>query len=107
MAASADSKTIEKALAYCSDDLVYEHPAVKAKIEGKERIRAGMGGYLGQTKNPRYEIRILANRPDVVVAQVDQWFLVKQDDGSWKPRRRSNLTIFEITSGKIHRILDY
>jgi ketosteroid isomerase-like protein len=107
MGAAADSKTIERALAYCGDDLVYEHPAVKARIEGKQEIRAGMMGYLGQTKNPSYQIRIIANRADVVVAQVHQRFLVKQDDGSWRPGIRSNLTVFEIANGKIQRILDY
>ena len=107
MALSADSKTIERALAYCDDDLVYEHPAAKARIDGKDKVRAGMTGYLGLTKDPHYEIRILADRPDVVVAEVDQRFLVKQDDGSWKQGQRSNLTVFEISNGKIRRIIDY
>jgi len=107
MAASADTRSIEAALAFCSEDLIYEHPAAKAKIEGKENVRRGMKGYLGLTRDPQFEIRILADRPDVVVAQVEQRFLVKQDDGTWKPGQRSNLTIFEISNGKIRRIIDY
>ena len=107
LAASADARSIDSALAFCTDDFVYEHPAAQAKIEGKDRVRAGMMGYIGSTKDPHYEIHILADRPDVVVAQVEQRFRVKQDDGSWKPGQRSNLTVFEISNGKIRRIIDY
>ena len=107
MQQSASSRDIERALSFCAEDFVYEHPSVGAKIEGKENVRSGMSGYLGETKDATYTLRILASNPDVVVARVDQRFLAKQEDGSWAAGERSNITAFEIREGKIRRILDY
>jgi ketosteroid isomerase-like protein len=107
MQEQSNSRDIERALSFCAESFVYEHPSAGARIEGKERVRSGMSGYLGQTKSTTYALRILASNPDVVVAQVDQRFLAKQEDGSWKPGNRSNITVFEIEGGKIRRILDY
>jgi len=103
----SSSRDIEQALAFCAESFVYEHPSAGARIEGKETVRSGMSGYLGETKNATYALRILASNPDVVIAQIDQRFLAKQQDGSWKPGNRSNITVFEIEGGKIRRILDY
>jgi len=107
MQENATPADIEKALADCAESLVYEHPAANAKVEGKEKVRAAMAGYLGDTKDARFSMHILASRPNVVVAEVDQAFLAKQVDGNWKPGKRSNITVFEIKDGKIGRILDY
>jgi len=107
MQLNATPQEIEKTLGYCSDDVVYEHPAAKARIDGKDKMRAGMTSYLGLTKNARYRARILSSNRDVVIATVSRTFLAKQDDGSWKAGERSNITVFEIEEGKIRRILDY
>jgi len=107
MQEGASSRDVERTLSFCTEDFVYEHPAAGARIEGKEKVRAGMSGYFGETKNATYALRILASNPNVVVAQVDQRFLAKQEDGSWKPGKRSNITVFEIEGAKIRRILDY
>ncbi len=104
---NASSRDVESALSFCAEDFVYEHPAVGARIEGKEKVRSGMSGYLGETKNATYTLRILASNADVVVARVDQRFLAKQENGSWLPGKRSNITVFEIEDRKIKRILDY
>jgi ketosteroid isomerase-like protein len=107
MQQNATSNDIERALSFCAEDFVYEHPSVGAKIEGKEKVRSGMSGYLGETKDATYTLRILASNPDVVVARVDQRFLAKQENGSWTAGKRSDITVFEIREGKIRRILDY
>jgi ketosteroid isomerase-like protein len=107
MQLDATERDIEKVLTFCADDFVYEHPAVKAKIEGKDKVRAGMAGYLGFTKNATYRVRILASNKHVVITKVERKFLTKQDDGGWKSGSRTNITIFEIENGKISRILDY
>ena len=107
MQANSTESDIDKALAFCSDDVVYEHPAVKAKTEGKPNLRQGMAGYLGETKDASFRLgTVLANK-NVVVAEVEMKFLAKQEDGSWKSGGRNNLTVFEIENGKIKRILDY
>jgi len=49
-AAPAD---VDAFLAFFTDDLVYEDPVVKMKIEGKDTIRKGMTGFLGATRNAR------------------------------------------------------
>jgi hypothetical protein len=107
MQLDATPQNIEKALEFCSDDIVYEHPAAKAKIEGKQKMRAGMASYLGLTKDAKYGAKIDAGNRDVVIATVSRTFLSRQDDGSWKPGDRTNITIFEIEKEKIRRILDY
>jgi limonene-1,2-epoxide hydrolase len=103
----AGSADIERALSFCKDSFVYEHPAAGAKIEGKEKARAGMSGYLGETKDASYTLQVFTSNRRVVVARVDQKFLVKQENGSWVAGKRSNITVFEIDDGKIARILDY
>jgi ketosteroid isomerase-like protein len=107
MQLNATPQDIERTLDLCSDDIVYEHPAAKAKIEGKNKMRAGKASYLGLTKDAKYKVKILSSKRDVVVAMVSRRFLSRQDDSSWKPGQRSNITVFEIEDGKIRRILDY
>lgn len=103
----ATARDIDRALSLCTEDFVYEHPSAGAKIEGKSKARAGMSGYLGQTKDATYTLQVLASDPHVVVARVDQRFLVKQENRSWTAGKRANITVFEIKDGKIARILDY
>lgn len=107
MQEKASSSDIEQVLSFCSERFVYEHPSAGARIEGKEKARLGMSGYLGETKNATYTLQILASNSHVVVAQVDQRFLMKQENGSWTPGKRSNITVFEVGRGKIARILEY
>ena len=107
MQIDATAQDIEKTLEFCSDDIVYEHPAAKARIEGKNKLQAGMASYLGLTRDARYKVEILASNRDVVIATVSRNFLSRQEDGSWVKGERSNITVFEIESGKIRRILDY
>jgi ketosteroid isomerase-like protein len=107
MQGDAKESDIDKALAFCTDDVVYEHPAAKAKTEGKPKLKQGMAGYLGETKDASFRLgRVLANK-NVVMAEVKMKFLAKEEDGSWKSGGRNNLTVFEIEDGKIKRILDY
>jgi ketosteroid isomerase-like protein len=107
MQLDATPKDIETVLAFCTDDFVYEHPAAKARIAGKDQVRAGMTGYLGLTKSTTYRLRMLSSNHNVVIAKVEMRFIAKLNDGSWKPSARTNLTVFEIENGKIKRILDY
>jgi branched-subunit amino acid aminotransferase/4-amino-4-deoxychorismate lyase len=107
MQETASSSDIERVLWFCSERFVYEHPSAGARIVGKEKARAGMSGYLGETKNATYTLQILASNSHVVVAQVDQLFLMKQENGIWTPGKRSNITVFEVERGKMARILDY
>jgi ketosteroid isomerase-like protein len=107
MQLDATPQDIEKTLDLCSENIVYEHPAANARIEGKKQMRAGKASYLGLTKDTKYSVKILSSNRDVVIATVSMTFRSKQDDGSWKPGERSNITVFEVEKGKIRRILDY
>jgi ketosteroid isomerase-like protein len=103
----ATAADVDMALAFCTDDVVYEHPAVNAKTEGKDNLKKGMTGYLGETKDASFQLgRVLANK-NVVMAEVSMKFLMKQEDGTWERGGRKNITVFELVKGKIKRILDY
>ena len=107
MQLDATPKDIERVLAFYADDFVYEHPSAKARITGKDQVRAGMTSYLGLTKCTTYHLQLIGSNHNVVIAKVAMRFLAKQDDGTWKPGGRTNLTVFETENGKIKRILDY
>ena len=89
--------------------LVYEDPVVKIKIEGKDTIRKGMTAFLGATRNARAIVTQRIAVDGVVVLQQDVSFEEKQDDakGTWTPRHRDQVTVFEFEGGKIRRIADY
>jgi len=44
---------------------------------------------------------------NAVVFEQHVSFQEKQDDGTWKPRTREQLTIFEFEGLKVRRIVDY
>src|ERR1700722_15808364 len=58
---NATPQDIEKTLDLCSENIVYEHPAAKARIEGKKQMPAGKASYLGLTKDAKYSVRILSS----------------------------------------------
>jgi hypothetical protein len=105
MQIDAGPSEVDRALSFGADDMVYEHN--QYRIEGKENHKRGMSAYLGLTKDVRLRLGKMLSNQDVVVAEVEMNFLAKQDDGSWEPSSRKNITVFQIKGGKITRIVDY
>ena len=103
-AAPAD---VDAFLAFFTDDLVYEDPVVKMKIEGKDTIRKGMTGFLGATRNARIVVTGRLSAANVVVLEQTVSFDSREEGQPWKPQSRQQVTVFEFEGTKIRRIADY
>lgn len=77
------------------------------RIEGKDRIRERMVGFLGAGRNARIVVTRRIAAANVVVIEQTVSFEAKQDGGGWKPQTRDQVTIFEFEDSKIRRIADY
>ena len=107
MQQDATAADVDVFLAFCTDNLIYEDPVVKMKIEGKEQIRKGMTAYLGASRGVRIIVTKRIAAANVVVLEQTVSFEAKQSDDSWKPQSRQQVTIFEFEGLKIRRIADY
>lgn len=94
-------------LAFCTDNLIYEDPVVKMKIEGKDQVRKGMLAFLGVSRSARVVVTKRIAVANVVVFEQVVSFEEKQQDYSWKPKSRHQVTVFEFEGSKIRRIADY
>ncbi|HEY4229149.1 MAG TPA: nuclear transport factor 2 family protein [Thermoanaerobaculia bacterium] len=107
MQEEATAADVDRFLSFATDDVVYEDPVVKMRNQGKENLRKGMTAFLGATRNARTVVTRRIAAANVVVLQQTVTFEYKQDDGSWKPSRRDQVTVFEFDGPKIRRIADY
>lgn len=97
-------------LAYCSDDVVYEDPAVGVRIAGKAAIRDGMLSHVGDYRGTREQSGLvvlsrLIGRQAVAV-EVRETFQVERD-GALQTIDRRKLKVLEFHEGRIRRVLDY
>lgn len=51
MQADADSADVDRMLSVVTDDFVYLHPVVNARVEGRTAVRAGIASHLGETRD--------------------------------------------------------
>jgi ketosteroid isomerase-like protein len=107
MQENATAADVDRFLAFAADGVVYEDPVARMKIEGKDSIRKGMTAFLGATRNARAVVTGRIAADGVVVLQEEVSFEERQDDGTWMPRHRRQVTLFEFEAGKIRRIADY
>ena len=107
MQEKATAADVDRFLSFATDDVVYEDPVVKMRNQGKETLRKGMTAFLGATRNARTVVTRRIAAANVVVLQQTVAFEFKQDDGTWKPSRREQVTVFEFDGPKIRRIADY
>ena len=94
-------------LAFGTENLTYEDPVVKMKIGGRDQIRQGMISFLGLSRRARITITKQIVVANLVVLDQDVSFEEKQEDNSWKPRSRHQVTILEFEGARIRRIADY
>jgi len=97
---------IDALLAFYAEDVVYEHPRVKMKIEGKATMREGMGKFLGLTRDARIVTLNQISNLNVVVAEYQVTFKA-QDGNAWKEVTRKQVSLFEFEGEKIKRVVDY
>ena len=97
---------VDRLLAFYTDDIIYEHPRVKMRIEGKTKIREGMLSFLGVTKNTKIATVSFITGVNVVVAKYRVTFKA-QEGSSGKNVSRTQVTLFEFEGNKIKRVVDY
>ncbi|MEP6994590.1 MAG: nuclear transport factor 2 family protein [Acidobacteriota bacterium] len=107
MQEAATAADVDAFLSFGTENMVYEDPVVKMRIEGKNQIRQGMLAFLGVTRAARIVVTKKIARANVVVFEQNVSFEEKQDDGRWTPRTRSQVTVFEFEGSQVRRIADY
>jgi hypothetical protein len=107
MQQDATAADVDAFLAFGTENLTYEDPVVRMKIEGRAQIRQGMVNFLGLTRRGQVTITKQIAVANLVVLDQDVSFEERQQDNSWKPRSRHQVTIFEFEGVKIRRIADY
>jgi hypothetical protein len=104
--ASATPADVDRLLALCTDELVYEHARVGAVVRGKDQIRAGFVAHLGEIRGDRTQIVRSAQGPRFVALEVLRTFEVKDAKG-WHPASRKQLLVLERDEQeRIKRVLD-
>jgi SnoaL-like domain len=106
MQETASAADVEKALSFCLASVEYEHPRVGIRIEGVERLRAGMLGFLGTSRKASITVTDKLQGPDMVAVRTAVEF-EGQEGGGWAPVQRSQVWIFELEGPKIKRIIEY
>jgi hypothetical protein len=105
MQAGATPADVDKVLALCTANLVYEHPRVGIKIEG-DAVGAGMRNFLGSSRNARITVTKSLPGAGMVAVETDVVFEAQGKDG-WTKVARRQVWVFEFEGPKIKRILEY
>jgi ketosteroid isomerase-like protein len=104
--ANASEAEVDRLLALCTDDVVYEHSRVGAVVRGKKDLRAGFVAHLGEVRGDRTRVVRSAQGPKLVALEISREFEVK-DGNAWRPVKRTQLLVLERDgTGKIRRVLD-
>ena len=106
MLENSTAADVDALLALYTENVIYEHPRVKARIEGKAKMREGMLSFLGVTKNTKIATLNFISGVNVVVAEYRVTFKT-QEGSSWKTVSRTQVTLFEFEGDKIKRVVDY
>jgi ketosteroid isomerase-like protein len=97
---------VDNLLAFYSEEVVYEHPRVKIRIEGKAKIREGMIRFLGVTKDAQIMTVNQISGANMVTVEYRLTFKAKQGS-TWEEVSRRQVTLFEFEGEKIKRVVDY
>ena len=104
---SATPGDIDRVLGFCTDDYVYEHPRVHARVSGKMEARKGMLSHLKESRNPKLTVTRMMGNQQVVVVEMSISAEAVDSGGKWTPFQRGGISVFELRDGKIARIIDY
>jgi hypothetical protein len=103
---SSTPADVDRLLALCTDELVYEHARVGAVVRGKSQIRAGFVAHLGEIRGDRTQVIRSSQGPRFVALEVQRTFEVKDASG-WHPASRKQLLVLERDEKeRIKRVLD-
>src|SRR4051812_18974969 len=94
MQTTATEKDVELALSGLAENAVYEHRAFKARIEGRDKMRQGMLGHIGGTRNARFEVKKSISTATLVVVEMQLSFEAEKD-GKWLANSRRQVFLFD------------
>ena len=104
--AGATEADVDRLLALCTDEVIYEHARVGAVVRGKKDLRAGFVAHLGEVRKDRTRVVHSAQGPKLVALEISREFEVKDGD-AWRPLKRTQLLVLDRDGqGKIRRVLD-
>ena len=107
MQQDATAADVDAFLAIGTDNLIYEDPVVKMRIEGKDEIRKGLLAFLGLSRSAHVVVTKRIAVANVVIFEQTVSFEEKQPDNGWKAQSRHQATVFEFDGSRIRRIADY
>ena len=106
MQADATEASVNQVSALLSDSIVYEHPRVGARLVGRATLVAGIRGFRGKSRDARIEVLRQIAGPGVVAAE-ERVSFEAMDGGGWRETTRTQLSVYEITGGRISRLIEY
>lgn len=106
MQQDAGRQDLDNLLALYTDDAVYEHPGLGARIRGKRRLRKEMAEYLGETRSPDLRVKSMIAGRNVAVLEIEVQAEARRKD-SWQPLTRTQITVLETDGSRIRRVVDY
>jgi len=105
MQENATVEDVDKVMAFYTDGFVYEHPKAGAKISGTQAHRNGMIGFLGASKNVRFQILHVIAGFNQAAVEMRLTGLAKNGK-QWEEMNRIQVLFFEFDKGKISRITE-
>jgi hypothetical protein len=106
MQAGATEASVEAAVAWLADSVVYEHPAAGVRLIGRTVVAQGIRSFLGTTRSANIEVLQELTAPGVVVAKERVSFEAKRE-GRWTQTSRTQVTVYEVRKGQITRLIEY
>lgn len=88
------------------ENATYRHPRVGISIEGRSTIVEAMSGFLGTSRLPQLSDIEVLNGAGVTVVAFNLSMEVRSNDG-WSRVNRHQITVLEVSEGKITEISDY
>ena len=103
---NSTAQDLDALLSAYKETVVYEHPRVGIRIEGKDQIRAAMARYIGLTRKGTFEVVSRIVGRGIVVLEID--LNAEARAGSaWEAVRRKQVIVIELDGDKISRVADY
>ncbi len=106
----SSTEDVERLLDFYADDIVYEHPAVGIRLEGKQAQRQGLTAFLdsyaGSAGDSQVEVIDYLKGPKAIAMRLNVSFMQQRGD-SVEQVSREQLRIIEVKENKISRIIDY
>ena len=110
LAQGATAQDIDRVVSFLADDVVVQHPAFNAVVEGRDAVRRGIAShvdeYTGTSADSGIELLSIDEGPGIVVMKVRTTFFV----GEGEKRReisRQGFILAEIAGTRIRRLIEY